>query len=143
MIQKTNQKKIQAQKKKKTKKIGININEKNEESKINILKNEEGLIPQKKNRIPKVQFKEKNVRYYSPGQGVNETVDENFKINKKEIDDSSLENKDLTEYKTSLNNKKKKMKYNSNEKNSENSISVEINGIGKMNNISFIIINIK
>ena len=112
----------------------ININEKNEESKINILKNEEGLIPQKKNRIPKVQFKEKNVRYYSPGQGVNETVDENFKINKKEIDDSSLENKDLTEYKTSLNNKKKKMKYNSNEKNSENSISVEINGIGKMNN---------
>ena len=26
------------------------------------------------------------------------------------------------------------MKYNSNEKNSENSISVEINGIGKMNN---------
>ena len=112
----------------------ININEKNEESKINILKNEEGLIPQKKNRIPKVQFKEKNVRYYSPGQGVNETVDENFKINKKEIDDSSLENKDLTEYKTSLNNKKKKMKYNSNEKNSENSISVEMNGIGKMNN---------
>ena len=83
----------------------IGLNEKIEDSKMNILKNDEGIgfIPgQKKSRVTKVQFKEKNVRYYSPGQNVNETSDENFKNNQnKEIDDSSEIGKDLTEYKTS------------------------------------------
>ena len=114
----------------------ISLNEKNEDSKINILKNDEGigLIPQiKKNRVTKVQFKEKNVRYYSPGQNVNETVDENFKNQNKDIDDSSIENtKDLTEYKTSLNNNKKKMKFNPEK--AQSSISLAMSGLGKINN---------
>lgn len=45
-----------------------------EESKAGMLKGDEGLGLQKK-RTTKVQFKEKNVRYYSPGQNVNEIVD--------------------------------------------------------------------
>ena len=45
-----------------------------DDSKMNIIKKEEslGLGLKKKNRITKVQFKEKDIRYYSPGQGVNE-----------------------------------------------------------------------
>ena len=41
---------------------------------MNIIKKEEslGLGLKKKNRVTKVQFKEKDVRIYSPGQGVNE-----------------------------------------------------------------------
>ena len=48
--------------------------EKEDDSKMNIIKKEEslGLGLKKKNRITKVQFKEKDIRYYSPGQGVNE-----------------------------------------------------------------------
>jgi len=117
----------------------ISLNEKNEDSKMNILKNDEGigLIPQtqKKTRVTKVQFKEKNVRYYSPGQNVNETVDENFKNQNKDIDDSSIENtKDLTEYKTSLNNNNNKKKMKFNPEKVQSSISLALSGIGKMNN---------
>ena len=48
--------------------------DKEDDSKMNIIKKEEGLGLglKKKNRITKVQFKEKDIRYYSPGQGVNE-----------------------------------------------------------------------
>ena len=119
----------------------IGLNEKIEDSKMNILKNDEGigLIPgQKRSRVTKVQFKEKNVRYYSPGQNVNETSDENFKNNQnKEIDDSSEIGKDLTEYKTSLNNnnnKKNKMKFNPEKSRVTGSINLGMSGIGKMNN---------
>ena len=119
----------------------IGLNEKIEDSKMNILKNDEGIgfIPgQKKSRVTKVQFKEKNVRYYSPGQNVNETSDENFKNNQnKEIDDSSEIGKDLTEYKTSLNNnnnKKNKMKFNPEKSRVTGSINLGMSGIGKMNN---------
>ena len=117
----------------------ISINEKIEDSKMNMLKNEEGigLTPgQKKNRVTKVQFKEKNVRYYSPGQNVNETVDENFKNNQnKEIDDSSENGNNLTEYKTSLNNNKmNKMKFNQDKSRMPGSMNLGMSGIGKMNN---------
>ena len=48
--------------------------DKEDDSKMNIIKKEEGLGlgQKKKNRQIKVQFKEKDIRYYSPGQGVNE-----------------------------------------------------------------------
>ena len=48
--------------------------EKEDDSKMNIIKKEEGLGlgAKKKNRRTMVQFKEKDIRYYSPGQGVNE-----------------------------------------------------------------------
>ena len=48
--------------------------EKEDDSKMNIIKKEEGLGLglKKKNRVTRVQFKEKDIRYYSPGQGVNE-----------------------------------------------------------------------
>ena len=109
----------------------ISLNEKNEDSKMNILKNDEGigLIPQtqKKTRVTKVQFKEK--------KNVNETVDENFKNQNKDIDDSSIENtKDLTEYKTSLNNNNNKKKMKFNPEKVQSSISLALSGIGKMNN---------
>ena len=119
----------------------ISLNEKIEDSKINILKNDEGIgliqpTGQKKNRVTKVQFKEKNVRYYSPGQNVNETVDENFKNSQNKNIDDSENGKDLTEYKTSLNNpnNKKKVKYNSDKGRGPSSISLAMSGIGKINN---------
>jgi len=70
--------------------------EKEDDSKMNIIKKEEslGLGLKKKNRITKVQFKEKDIRYYSPGQGVNEVsqhpgfiegMNESFKTNKNNI----------------------------------------------------------
>ena len=48
--------------------------DKEDDSKMNIIKKDEGLGLglKKKNRTTKVQFKEKDIRYYSPGQGVNE-----------------------------------------------------------------------
>ena len=48
--------------------------DKEDDSKMNIIKKDEGLGLgiKKKNRITLVQFKEKDIRYYSPGQGVNE-----------------------------------------------------------------------
>ena len=58
-----------------------------EESKVQIIKNDEGFdIPKKPGRTTRVQFKEKNVRYYSPGQNVNEVVD--FSKSAKEKRDS-------------------------------------------------------
>ena len=50
-----------------------------EDSKIPMMKgNEEGIgLIKKTTRTTKVQFKEKNVRYYSPGQNVNEAVEVN------------------------------------------------------------------
>ena len=101
--------------------------EKEDDSKMNIIKKDEGLGlgMKKKTRTTKVQFKEKDIRYYSPGQGVNEVSqhpgfiegmsesfntknnynnnnDDNLSNNKKlknYISDSMLDrNRGLTEY---------------------------------------------
>ena len=100
----------------------------NDESKINILKNDDGIgllsneNNNKKKREPKVRFVVKNVRFYSPNQNVDKSDKTNMNNDEnKEVDNNLINNIDLVEYQSSLesniNNKKYSFPKNSSTKN--------------------------